>query len=558
MLWTTWRVHPADPERAHALARSLGVHQTTAHLLLNRGIRDHADARRFLSPSVNELEDPSGLPGMDQAAARIRLAVARREPILIFGDSDVDGMSGAVILEETLRALGALARVRLANRLADGYGLPRTMVSRLCRSSIKLLVLVDCGTNQLEEARELAACGIDTVVLDHHVPQSRQDREPSGGPCALVNPQLAEGPGRGFCSAGLALKLAQALLGSRDGRLHELLDLAALGTLADCAPLTGDNRAIVAEGLPRITASRRPGLWRLCQQTRVGRGSPDQIIKRLVPRLNAGGRLGDATAAWHALRRDPGDGLEGWLDDARKAHERTAQLHRQVVEEAAEQVSRMHFRDQVVVIVSREGWPPGLMGPLAAHLSGRYARPTIAVAMGPAHGVGSGRSIPQVNLLSALQACASWLVRFGGHAQACGLTVERKHLERFQEAVNHQARRLLGSDGLRRTMTVDCELPLSSMASRWVAEIERFAPFGAGNPRPTVLIRRVRMERESGGGMALSDGLTRVRAKGVRLAGWIGSHPDGSAGRLDVVASPVRIRNEVTLMVQDAKASEEP
>ena len=542
-----WRIHPADPERARTLASSLHLHPVTAQLLLNRQIADAAEAARFLRPELSSLEDPRALPDMERAVDRLTRAIARREPILIFGDSDVDGLTSSVILYEVLRSRGAVVRASQSNRVLDGYGLPPHLVRELSRSSTRLLILVDCGTNQAEEVRQLARCGIDTLIVDHHVPLNEWAK-----PQALINPHRGGGAGRELCSAGLAFKVAHALLGDQaEDRLPDALDLAALGTLADCSPLLGESRIIVAAGLSRIVHSHRPGLRRLCEATRTSEPDPDQVVKRLVPRLNASGRLGDAKAIWHLLLREEDGRLEEWLAAAEAAHATTKQLHRQIMAEAEEQVSRLHFKDQFVMVVSRAGWHQGLMGPLASQLAQRYGRPAIAIAVDEDRCVGSGRSVPHFNLFEALQACRELLTRFGGHAQACGLTVERKHMERFRALVNEQGRRRLGREGLLHTRTIDVELPLGAVAHRWVGETERFAPFGHSNPRPTVAIRRVSIETQSPRRGYCCDGTLRVAARGVFSTLQ-------REERYDVVASPAIAEGELVLTVSGVRASVAP
>jgi single-stranded-DNA-specific exonuclease len=542
-----WRIHPADPLRARRLAAALGLDPITAQLLLNRGLTDRAEATRFLRPTLPTLDDPAVLPDMNRGINRLRRAIANREPILVFGDSDVDGLTASVILYEVLRDRGAIVHARQSNRIRDGYGLPRAAVWQICRSSTKLLILVDCGTNQPDEIRLLTDHGLDTIIVDHHVPLDEWAQ-----PYALINPHRAQGAGRELCSAGLAFKVAQALLGA-DGasRLAAYLDLAALGTLADCSPLMRESRVIVSEGLERIVRSRRQGLQRLCEATQTSAPEPGQVVKRLIPRLNASGRLGDSTAVWKLLLSEGDKQLDEWMTATQTAHETTKQLHRQVMAQAQEQVNRLHFRDQFVMVVSRSGWPQGLMGPLASQLAQRYGRPAIAIAMDEHRGVGSGRSVPLFNLLEALQACQGLLVRFGGHAQACGLMVDRKHLEQFRALVNQQARLSLGSQGLLKTRTMDLELPLNALAPRWVEETERFAPFGHGNPRPTLIIRHLTLTTKSPRTATLSDGTTRVAAKG-QFSTLI------SGRRYDVVASPAVVAGELVLTVSDARGSTAP
>ncbi len=560
------------------LANELGLHPLTAQLLLNRGITSRTAALRFLAPSLEGLEDPFRLPDMAPAVDRLRRAVMKQEPILIFGDSDVDGLTASVILYEVLREQGAVVRARQSNRIADGFGLPRAFARRIARSATKLLILVDCGTNQAEDVQFLAEHGIETIIVDHHVPLDGWAR-----PYALINPHRAQGlgrphasrvgtpfahpadggvPGLGreLCSAGLAFKVAQALLDGRVGGLAPYLDVASLGTLADCAPLLGENRIILTEGLPRVVRSHRPGLRRLCDATRTTEPDPEHILRRLTPRLNASGRLGDASAAWRLLLGERDQPFEEWMATTAAAHTATKGLHRRMIAEAQEQVNRLHFRDQLVMVVSSEGWHRGLVGPLAAQLAERYGRPAIAIAVEQHQGVGSGRSIPLFNLLEALRACQGLLVRFGGHAQACGLTVDRKNLEPFRTIVNRHAHESLGREGLIRTRVVDLELPLGAVAPQWVQEIERFAPFGQGNPRPTVMIRRLTVTLKSPRTAILSDGKTHVVGKGT-FSACLSPACDvpgtalGSEGRYDVVASPALVEGELVLMVSEARGA---
>jgi len=255
---------------------------------------------------------------------------------------------------------------------------------------------------------------------------------------------------------------------------------------------------------------------------------------------------------WHLLRSDVDGSLEAWMAKAEAAHTTTKQLHRRMIAEAEAQVSRWHFRDQFVMVVSRQGWHQGLMGPLASQLTQRYGRPAIALALTDRQGTGSGRSIPLFNLLEALKSCQELLVQFGGHAQACGLTVDLKDLPSFRALVNQHAERSLGREGLVRTRTVDLELTLEDVTARWVEEVARFAPFGHGNPRPTMIIRRVRIESQSPRTAVLSDGTTRCPAKG--------RFPEIARGESsDVVVSPTLTTDgAVLLTVSDVKGSTEP
>ena len=342
----TWRILPEDWQAAHRLADACGLDPIMGQLLLNRGLRTPEQAQSFLSPSLETLSEPGTVRDLPRAVARLRQAIARRETIVIFGDSDADGLTASVILYEALRDLGAAVVVRLSNRLTDGYGLPQRLIHSMSRSSTKLVVLVDCGTNQPEAVQRLADQDIETIIVDHHVPLDRR-----ATPYALINPHVHGDPvHRDLSSAGLAFKVAQALLnGTADERLAAFLDVAALGTLADCGPLRGDNRTLVTLGIGRIVSSARPGLARLCAVTRTTRPQPEHVVQRLVPRLNASGRLGHPEAIWRLLVRDGTRLLDPWMARAEAAHARTKQLYRQMVAQAQEQVNRFHFRDQFVI-----------------------------------------------------------------------------------------------------------------------------------------------------------------------------------------------------------------
>ena len=550
-----WDVLPSDPERAAMLAKACGVDPLIGQLLLNRGVSHPTEARHFLAPDFQALDDPLKLPEMAKAVARIRKAIKTTQPILVFGDADVDGVTASALVYELLttlarpgkskrRAGGAKVIVRLSNRLEDGYGFPRALIRPLIRLGIRLLILVDCGTNQPEEIEALARHGIETIVLDHHVPTPQAAR-----PFALVNPAQGSGAGHELCSVGLALKLAQAMCPDDEAGVMRYLDLTVLGTLADHAPLIGDNRILVASGLARILQTPRPGLKQLCEAVAMTKPTPQQILQRLVPRLNAAGRLGNPRPVWRLLVEPSAQIADRLVDVLGEAHAKTKALHRRIQAEAHEQVNRIHFKDQYVVVVGQRGWHPGLMGPLASQLLERYARPAIAIAWDERIGVGSGRSTSVFNLFEALRACEGVLLRYGGHPQACGLTLKLANLETFREQINRHAHAALGRHRLVPRLTIDLELTLREVTTSFVSALEHFKPFGPGNPRPLILLRRLALERNPAGATWVTDGrTTRLRTRGG-LAGLL------SAERYDVVTSPALVEGRVVLSICDARIS---
>lgn len=535
----TWQVAPADAPRATRVAEALRMDPLVGQWLVNRGVADAQEAIRFMSPGLSALSDPMALPDMERAMARIRRAIAARELIAVFGDSDADGITASVIVYEALVSVGGRVVAHVSNRIADGYGLPSALMPKLKRSGVALLILVDCGTNQAEDIRLLAQQGIDTIVLDHHVPMKS-----AAEPAALVNPHRGDGPGRGMCSAGLAVKFSQALFEGDSDRVGRMLDLAALGTLADCAPLVGDNRIFVSEGLPRVVNSRRPGLRRLCEFLKLTHPSADQMLGKLVPKLNAPGRLGDARPVWDLLTEGAQD-IDQSVALVDEAHQTTKALSRQMTADAFDQASRLSFKDELVIVLSTRGWHPGLMGPLASQLMERYGRPAIMIAMGDQTGTGSGRSTSAFNLVEALSACHSSLVRYGGHPQACGLTIQSEQLAGFRDAINRHAASTLQRQQLVKMLAIDAEVRLADLTPGVGQAVERFKPFGSGNRKPTVVVRGVSFKQD-GDAAWLVDGKTQRRIRG-RVIGL------RSDERYDVVVSPVWLGQEMALSVCDAR-----
>ncbi len=533
-----WELWPQHPAKARAFAEACDLPPLLGQTLLNRGMTTTAEARRFLSPSLDALDDPLDLPDMPAAMRRVRQAIAAKERIVLFGDSDVDGLTALTIVSEVLSAHGARVSVRVSNRVKDGYGFPAGLIPPLARAKIGLVVLLDCGSNQVEEVRAMGRAGIDVIIIDHHVPTRLAE------PLALVNPYRGSGIGRELCTAGLALKFAQAW--DADA-LERYVDVAAVGTLADYAPLVGENRMFIRAGLARLSRTPRPGLQRLCEAVRVTHASPEQVSRLLIPRLNAAGRLGDARAVWKLLTASTAKAVEGPMEQIGAAHAQTKRLYREMLGQAQDQASRLHFRDQYVMVVGRRGWHPGLVGPIAAQLTQRYGRPAIAIALEERVGVGSGRCSAPFNLFEALQACEPMLLRFGGHPRACGLTLESSKLEAFRDQINLHVHRLDDRQSLVRRLMVDAEATLAEMTPHLAASLERLVPFGAGHARPSVLMRDVTLESGKDGAW-LTDGHRRVRVRGRSTLCAPREH-------YDVVASLHEVRTELAVSLAEVRLS---
>ncbi len=480
-------------DAATALARALGVQPLTARLLVRRGIADAEQGRRFLAPRLADLRPPQAMAGFARAVARIDGALTGGETIGVFGDYDVDGVTSCALIARFLLDAGARVVPRVARRDA-GYGFGPADADAFADAGCALVITCDCGTSDVDGMARARARGVDAIIVDHHqVPE----RDP--GAHALINPhQRGCGfPFKGLASAGVGFYLAAALRtrlrerGADAPDPRALLDLAAIGTIADLAPLTDENRILVAAGLRELGRGARPGLRALAALVGLDGTRPIDAVDvgyKLAPRLNAPGRLGDAAPALALLLAT--DELAA-IDRARECDDLNARrrvLQDQVYAEALAQAEAAP--DAPAVIVAGDGWPAGVVGIVAAKLADRYRRPSLAIALEGATGRGSARSAGALHLFEALAACRDHLVRFGGHAQAAGLTVERERLAAFTAAFQAEAARRAG--GARRDPApVEEEVGLGLLTPALGEEIARLAPFGVGNPEPRLAARAV-------------------------------------------------------------------
>ncbi|HKX18579.1 MAG TPA: single-stranded-DNA-specific exonuclease RecJ, partial [bacterium] len=521
-----WNVAPADADAAE-FARALGVHSLVAGLLRRRGLDTLEAARAFLTPTLDDLGDPARIPGMDGAVSLVAAAVRAGRPIAIHGDYDVDGITATAILVRTLRGLGAPAAARLPHRIRDGYGLGIPAIEELAAGGAELLVAADCGITAVDAVGRARALGLDVVVLDHHEPGG--DRPDA----VIVEPGDREEGDAAPCAAGLAFLFAWALRRALHGAPAlpaDLAALAALGTVADVVPLTGDNRRLVAEGLRQLRTQPPLGVRALLEEAAIfGPIDTWQIGWQIAPRLNAPGRLGDPRPALELLLTDDPDearALARTLDDANR--ERQMILDR-VLTDAVGQVETAAHSDAGVppaIVVAGEGWHPGVVGLVAGRLVEAYRRPAIAIALAGGSGRGSARSVSGFDLVQALAGCGSHLDAFGGHAMAAGLSIDAGAIPAFRECFGHRAAAVLAGRP-QEPMAVDAEVALADVTSSLVGELGRLAPFGPGNPSPVLAVRGVRpVTRRLVGdgahlGIGVTDGTTFVDAIGFSMGGWI-------------------------------------
>ena len=519
-----WIIGPADAGAAE-FARALGVHPLAAGVLRRRGITTVEAARAFLSPSLDELTDPSAIPGMAAAAGLVAGAVRTGRPIAIHGDYDVDGVTATAILVRTLRALGAAPGWRLPHRITDGYGLGLPAVEALAAGGAELLIAADCGITAVDAVARARALGLEVVVLDHHSPGAVP-------PDAWIVAPAGAGDGAAPCAAGLAFLFAWALrreLGRVPALPADLAGLAAIGTVADVVPLTGDNRRLVAGGLRQLRTDPPLGIRALLDEAAIA-GPVDtwHIGWQIAPRLNAPGRLGDPAPALALLLTDDPSEARALAQTLDAANRERQQLLDQVLTEAAAQVDEVSRRGAPApmgIVVAGDGWHPGVVGLVAGRLAEAYRRPAVAIALSGGTGRGSARSVTGFNLVDAFAACGAHLLGFGGHAMAAGLSIDGRAIPAFRECFAGRAAEVLTEQPPER-VHVDAEVRLGDLTPALVLELERLAPFGPSNPAPVLAVRHVQpVARRLVGdgahlGVGVTDGTSFADAIGFSMAGW--------------------------------------
>jgi len=496
-----WVLHPVEESVVHQIAGSLQVVPVIARLLVRRGIQSPEAANNFLHADVGSLADPERMADLPQAVRLIRQAILERRKILIVGDYDVDGLTSASLLQRVLSSLGAEISCHIPHRMEDGYGLKPEVVEEAHRSGVKLLITVDCGTCSFRELTLARRLGMETVVVDHH------DLDPAGHPpaSAFLNPLRADCayPEKELSSAGVAFTLARGLVSGdavRTGAMWEHLDLVALSTVADMAPLSGENRILVRAGLHALEHTRKPGLRALLAEAGLDgqRLTPEEISFRLAPPLNAAGRMGSAEASFRLLTTDDPAEAEGAVKALLRDNQARKVLEREAFKKALSKVAReINFSKDRVIILEDEKWHPGVAGILATRLAKRFHRPTVVIAMnGSSACRGSARSTQALDLVVALHLVKEHLVEFGGHPGAAGLTIERDRIAPFREALNRVAHERMDASLLAPRVELDGELPLSELTEELMRDLDALAPFGIGNPRPVFLSRDARLPAE--------------------------------------------------------------
>ncbi len=561
-----WLVYPRISSLV--IARFPHLHPLVVQILHNRGVRTPEDAQLFISPDAL-VADPYLLHGMTPSVDRLCRAIRYGEPIAVYGDFDVDGVTATALLYQALESLGAKVTPYIPHRIDEGYGLNREALKQLYDQGVRVVITVDCGVRSLDEVAYGKHIGLDMIITDHHAPGSEAPEA-----FAVINPKqaLCNYPSKELSGAGLAFKLAQALIRREADALPQtnrrpitedaLVDLVALGTVADLVSLTGENRALVKQGLAQLKQSERPGLQAMMRQAALKSEAIDTgtIGYVLGPRLNAAGRLEHALMAFHLLTTQyPGE-AEDLAQKLEQTNRERQRLTMEMAAKAREAISLRPESDKLLFVAAPE-FPEGIVGLVASRLAEEFYRPAIAVHCGPEASRGSARSIAEFNIVAALDECRDLLVRHGGHSMAAGFTVRNENLSELEARLRAMAERDLSETELVATMNIDAEVPLSEMTWDLQKGLEQLTPYGYGNREPLFLSRNVLVRDAKVVGtehlrMLLSDGQVVWDGIAFRQGSWMPHLPR----RIDVVyqleARTFNSESRLQLNVKDLLPSE--
>ena len=519
-----WRFPNSDTDNSLTLASELGISLFAAQLLTNRGIKTVAEARTYLYPTFEHLHSPFELTDMGKAVDRIHKAIAQGEKICIYGDYDADGTTATALLINTFRQMDVPVDYYIPHRFKEGYGLSKGTLKKIHEENkAKLLITVDCGITSVEAVTLANQLGMDVIVTDHHQPE--QELPPAH---ALISSKIPgdEYPYDHLAGVGLAFKLAQGLIDDR-AFLKSQLDLVALGTVVDIAPLTGENRILSRLGLAELDKRERPGIHALCEAAGHKLDVPlggSALSYKLGPRINAAGRMDTARKVVDLFITDSEQDAARIASELNQANKERQALESRIRDEASGIIQREIDDDTVGVVVASDKWDEkaqGVVGIVATRLMQIYYKPVIVLAINGDEATGSGRCIEGMNLANSLVACTELLVKHGGHAAAAGLTIKTKNIPEFRRVFNQYAREHLTDDELQPKLDLEFETPLSLLTLDTLKELEKFEPFGKDNPSPCFGMRRAKVVNGTPATMGkerqhlrmdVSDGREKLRA----------------------------------------------
>ena len=492
-----WKIKQPSQDQIASLKKEFNTSEIIAKVLANRGIESLKSSHDFFNPSNERLHDPFMMKNMDIAVDRISKNIQNQKPILIFGDYDVDGTTGASLLYLGLKDLNAIVEYYIPHREKEGYGLSTGGIDYAQSIGADLLITCDCGINAFKPVDDAADQGIDVIITDHHIPDKKLPNA-----YAVLNPKQkgCEYPFKGLCGCGVAFKLISAL--SEQSEIEQnlglnYLDLVALATSADMVPILDENRVLVHCGLDQLEESNSPGIHQLLVQTGlVGESlNVGKLVFGLAPKINAAGRMGDANRTVELLTTSDKNRAEELASILVRENKRRQLIQEDIVNDAIRQVyAQVDLENSKVVIVGSKGWHPGVIGIVASRIKDEFSRPAIVIAFDEdGIGKGSARSIPKLDLYDALAYASKFLEGFGGHPMAAGLTVLEDRFENFKSLFLRNVNKILSDDDLIPVISIDGEMELKDINPRFMRFLEKLGPFGPGNMRPKFMSRNLQV-----------------------------------------------------------------
>ena len=490
-----WKIKQPSEDHVASLKKEFNTSEIIAKVLANRGIESLKSSHNFFNPSTDQLHDPFMMKNMDIAVDRISKNIQNQKPILIFGDYDVDGTTGASLLYLGLKDLNAIVEYYIPHREKEGYGLSAGGIDYAQSVGADLLITCDCGINAFQPVDYANEHGVDIIITDHHIPDKKLPNA-----YAVLNPKQkgCEYPFKGLCGCGVAFKLISALseksgIGQNVGLNY--LDLVALATSADMVPILDENRVLVHGGLDQLEESKSPGIHQLLVQTGlVGESlNVGKLVFGLAPKINAAGRMGDANRTVELLTTSDKTRAEELASILVRENKRRQLIQEDIVNDAIRLVhSQVDLENNKVVIIGSKGWHPGVVGIVASRIKDEFSRPAIVIAFDKKGiGKGSARSIPHLDLYEALSYAAKFLEGYGGHPMAAGLTVREDKFENFKSLFLRNVNKILTNDDLIPAISIDGEMALTDINSRFMRFLEKLGPFGPGNMRPKFVSRNL-------------------------------------------------------------------
>lgn len=567
-----WSVAPPTP-LSH-LRKYKGISPVLAQVLFNRGFEDPQEAYRFLY-TKDHAGDPFRMKGMSKAVGRLRHAIRQKEPIIVYGDFDADGVTSTVLLVQVLKALNANVKPYIPHRIDEGYGLNSTALRRLAQAGVKVVITVDCGIRSVDEVADGNAAGLDIIITDHHsvgpeIPNAYAVVNPKQEDCKYTESMLA--------GVGVAFKVAQALLKAdqaNGGRtrsqpalaVDNLLDLVAIGTVADLMPLNRlENRALVRQGLQVLNRAQRPGVQALFEVSGLKPGgiSTTSIGFAVGPRINAAGRLESAMIAYDLLASETLEEAMRWAEKLQELN-----IRRQDLTRAAQETIRQHLEEEIsedlpLIFTGDSSFLPGIVGLVAGRVAEEYFRPAVIMEYGETESRASCRSIPQFDITSALDRCADLLVRHGGHALAAGFTVLNENIPALKSRLLHIAEESLSGQDLSPTLYIDVEVDVHQLNEELVTDLQLLEPCGHDNPSPTLMSLNARILEYRTVGKdeqhlklkVARAGMPPIDAIGFGLGAWVSHMPERVDLAYQLEMNEWNGRRAVQMNLQDIRVSQ--